>query len=181
MDELLAKVEAILAEYEAGSALDLLDSGRWTEVRQEVKELATDLELKGAPGAAVRVDREYRAFADQLRAAAAEDTPPRIREDRVLYDVSQEFVLTLRALCKHQSQFRSLPKRNSTRRRGSRRGRPGASAKQVEKRMAILDRWDRAKDAGVPRARFCVDEGIEVKDLERIQDWARQRANRGQG
>jgi hypothetical protein len=61
----------------------------------------------------------------------------------------------------------------------SKRGRPEASERQADKQMALLARWTRAKEAGVTRKRFCADEGIEVKELERIQDWARQRKNRG--
>lgn len=58
-------------------------------------------------------------------------------------------------------------------------GRPGASERVASKQMALLDRWARAKEAGVSRKVFCADEKIEIEELERIQNWARQRRNRG--
>jgi dihydropteroate synthase len=69
--------------------------------------------------------------------------------------------------------------KKSTSSPSSKRGRPEASERQADKQMALLARWTRAKEAGVTRKRFCADEGIEVKELERIQDWARQRRKRG--
>lgn len=105
MVELVGKVEAVLSEYESGHAKDLLQSSRWTEIRQEAKELAMELEIKGQPVAARRVDREYSILADALRNAACENRPPRIKDNLVLYDISKEFLLTLRSLIHFQKEI----------------------------------------------------------------------------
>ncbi len=105
MIELVSKMEAVLSEYESGHVKGLLQSPRWTEIRQEVKELSTELELKGQPGSAGRVDREYSLLAEALRNAAGKDQPPRIKEDLILHDISQEFLLTLRSLIRFKEEI----------------------------------------------------------------------------
>jgi len=105
MLELVAKVEAVLSDYESGHAKDLLQSPQWTQIRQEAKELATELEIKGQPGISRRVDREYSILADALRNAARESKPPRIKDDLVLYDISKEFLLTLRSIIRFQEEI----------------------------------------------------------------------------
>ncbi len=61
----------------------------------------------------------------------------------------------------------------------SKRGRPPVSVKEAQKRRNILDRWNRRKDAGVPRKDFCEDEGIRIETLEKYQEWANTRRKRG--
>jgi len=62
------------------------------------------------------------------------------------------------------------PKRKSGRKRVSRQ--------EEDRRYGILERWARAQEGGVSRRQFCTDEGITVKELEKIKAWARQRENR---
>jgi hypothetical protein len=58
------------------------------------------------------------------------------------------------------------------------RGRRKLSAKESNRRLEILKRWERASEAGVTREKFCDDEDITPKELQNFQDWQRQRENR---
>jgi hypothetical protein len=66
--------------------------------------------------------------------------------------------------------------RGTSRRRGARK----LPTAEAERRLGILSRWNQAHEAEVTRQRFCEDEDITPQDLEKYQDWARQRANRNQ-
>lgn len=76
--------------------------------------------------------------------------------------------------------------RSSRRKRRKKRGRPEASREEAKRRMALLEAWQRAGDAGVTRAQFVEDwnrrnsdrKEITVRDLERAQGWHRQRSIR---
>jgi len=57
-------------------------------------------------------------------------------------------------------------------------GRKRLSAKEEQRRVGILDRWERASGQ-CSRKQFCDDEGITIKQLENCQRWKQQRENRG--
>jgi hypothetical protein len=44
--------------------------------------------------------------------------------------------------------------------------------------VEILERWQKAGEAGIKREKFCEDEGIEISELVRFQEWQRQRQSR---
>lgn len=70
-------------------------------------------------------------------------------------------------------------KRGKTAKQPAKGGRPKKS-KEVEKdRRNLLDKWQRAKEAGTLRWQFCANEGIEVSELEKVVNWASQRRRRG--
>lgn len=105
MNDLADMVEASMERYESGHARGLLESPDWFEVRRKTKELSAELEIKGKPLAATRVDREYVRLAETLREAAAKSPPPKIKHDFALWDISQEFLLTLRSLSRFQGEI----------------------------------------------------------------------------
>jgi hypothetical protein len=105
MNDLADMVEAAMSRYESGHARGLLESPDWLEVRSKAKELSAELEIKGKPVAATRVDREYVRLAEALRDAGAKNPPPKIKDDFALWDMSQEFLLTLRSLSRFQSEI----------------------------------------------------------------------------
>jgi hypothetical protein len=59
------------------------------------------------------------------------------------------------------------------------RGRKKLPPKEERRRLAILERWERASGE-CSRKDFCADEGITVKQLENFQRWKQQRENRGE-
>jgi hypothetical protein len=67
-------------------------------------------------------------------------------------------------------------------RKGQKRmpGRKPLDRTEIENRERILAAWKDAQPAHVNRQRFCEDEGIEIRDLEKYQAWERQRKARGQ-
>ena len=74
-------------------------------------------------------------------------------------------------------------------RRRRRAGRPKVLPRDAKRRLAVLQAWTEAKDAGVSRRDFCEDwnenhprdKPLTVKDLETFADWARQREIREDG
>lgn len=98
MLELASHVEQALQQYESDHARELLTSDLWRQVRSETKHLVAELEVKGKHISANRVDREYSQLAEILRTAGTHDNPPKIKDDFALWDVSQEFLCTLREL-----------------------------------------------------------------------------------
>ena len=56
-----------------------------------------------------------------------------------------------------------------------RRGRKELSSTEKSKRLRLLERWERAREAGVSRKDFCRDESITTDYLEKCQEWKRQR------
>ncbi len=58
-------------------------------------------------------------------------------------------------------------------------GRKKLPPKEERRRLAILERWERASGE-CSRKDFCADEGIMVKQLENFQRWKQQRENRGE-
>ena len=60
------------------------------------------------------------------------------------------------------------------------RGRKKLSINERKKRLSVLGKWDRAREAEISRDRFCTDNRISIKELENYQDWNRQCKNRGQ-
>lgn len=105
MLELASKVEETLQHYESERARDLLISELWQQVRGGVKHLAAELEVKGKHLSAARVDREYSQLAEALRKAVTQNNPPKIKDDFVLWDISQEFLCTLRELSHFQAEI----------------------------------------------------------------------------
>ncbi len=105
MFELASTVEQALQEYESDHARELLTSDLWSQVRSETKRLVTELEVKGKHISATRVDREYSQLADILRTAGTQNKPPKIKDDFALWDVSQEFLCTLRELSHFQGEI----------------------------------------------------------------------------
>ncbi len=105
MLELASKVEQSLQQYESGHARDLLMSEAWLQVRGGVKHLTTELEIKGKNLSAGRVDREYTQLTEALRYAVKQDNPPKIKDDFMLWDISQEFLCTLRGLSHFQADI----------------------------------------------------------------------------
>lgn len=63
--------------------------------------------------------------------------------------------------------------------KGRRKGRKKLPPKEERRRLAILERWERASGE-CSRKDFCADEGITVKQLENFQRWKQQRENRGE-
>ncbi len=105
MLELASKVEQTLQTYESSHARDLLTSATWNQVRNGIKKLTVELEVKGKHLSATRVDREYTQLADALRQAVTQENPPKIKDDFVLWDISQEFLCTLRGLSHFQTEI----------------------------------------------------------------------------
>lgn len=105
MLELVTNVQRALQQYESQHARDLLTSETWHHIRNGVKQLVSELEVKGKQLAAARVDREYAQLAESLRHAVKQNNPPKIKDDFVLWDVSQEFLCTLRGLCRFQDEI----------------------------------------------------------------------------
>ena len=68
-------------------------------------------------------------------------------------------------------------------------GRKKVSPGEEQRRLDILEDWERASEAGISRRRFCEDwnlehldeEDIGPQDIEKFQRWKQQRENRGQG
>jgi hypothetical protein len=60
-------------------------------------------------------------------------------------------------------------------------GRPRLSAQEEKKRIGLLDRWERAKGAGVHQKDFCRDENVNPKHLTKCINWASQRRRRSNG
>ncbi len=58
------------------------------------------------------------------------------------------------------------------------RGRKRIAAAEDKKRLALLQKWDRAKSAKVYKPDFCRDNGVTVKYLTQCQDWAAARERR---
>ena len=56
-----------------------------------------------------------------------------------------------------------------------RRGRKELSSTEESRRLRLLERWKRAREAGVSRKDFCRDESITTDYLEQCQEWKRQR------
>jgi hypothetical protein len=83
----------------------LLTSETWHRIRNGVKQLVSELEVKGKQVAAARIDREYAQLAESLRYAVKQNNPPKIKDDFVLWDISQEFLCTLRSLCRFQADI----------------------------------------------------------------------------
>jgi hypothetical protein len=63
--------------------------------------------------------------------------------------------------------------------KGRRKGRKKLPPKEERRRLAILERWERASGE-CSRNDFCDTEGITVKQLENFQRWKQQRENRGE-
>lgn len=105
MLELVTNVQEALQQYESRHARDLLTSETWHHIRSGVKRLVSELEIKGKQVAAARVDREYTQLAESLRYAVKQNHFPKIKDDFVLWDVSQEFLCTLRGLCHFQAEI----------------------------------------------------------------------------
>jgi len=67
------------------------------------------------------------------------------------------------------------------------RGHPEVSVKETARRQELLDAWEQAHEAGVSRRQFVQDWNEDlpddkrrtVRDLEKAQDWIRQRRARG--
>lgn len=74
-------------------------------------------------------------------------------------------------------------------RRRRRAGRPKVAPREAKQRLAVLQAWTKARDAGVSRRGFCEDwnenhpsgKPLSVNGLEKIAGWARQRRIRGDG
>ena len=79
-----------------------------------------------------------------------------------------------------QQQRSPQGQRRSPKKPAGRRGRKELPAKKSKRRMGILERWDRAGGAGISRKQFCDDEDITIRELQKYQDWLRQRENREQ-
>ena len=105
MLELVSNIADALQCYESKQAKDLLKSETWSHVRKGIKFLVSELEIKGKRLAAARVDREYTQLAEALRKAVTKEDPPEIKDDFVLWDISQEFLCTLRGLCHFQAEI----------------------------------------------------------------------------
>lgn len=105
MLELVSNIADALQCYESRQAKDLLESDTWAHVRKGIKYLVSELEIKGKRLAAARVDREYAQLAESLRYAVKQTNPPKIKDDFVLWDISQEFLCTLRGLSNFQAEI----------------------------------------------------------------------------
>ena len=70
-----------------------------------------------------------------------------------------------------------LPQVRDKKARAGRRGRREVQPKEADKRNGILERWERAREAGVPSKDFCRDEDppITAAYLKTCQEWRRQR------
>lgn len=109
MLELVSNLADTLQCYESKQARDLLQSETWAHIRKGIKYLVSELEIKGKSLAAARVDREYTQLAEALRKAVTKDNPPAIKDDFVLWDISQEFLCTLSELCHFQAEIDRQP------------------------------------------------------------------------
>jgi len=72
-----------------------------------------------------------------------------------------------------------LPKENvgGALKERNRKGRPRVTPAEEKKRFDIWDKWKRAQDT-VTEAKFCQDEKIDPKYLQKIRDWAGRRKKR---
>ncbi len=63
---------------------------------------------------------------------------------------------------------------------GSRKrgGRPRLDGAEENRRMALVEKWERAKAAGTARKDFCSDNGIRADRLDRLVNWYTQRQKR---
>jgi hypothetical protein len=120
---------------------------------------------------------------ERIEAIKQESAPTKVEVTNLdqLSDPMAQIAQILQAGFDKLTTAASQPAKSKTTSNGSsktRRGRPKVSKNKAEKQHAILERWERAKEANISRAKFCEDEGISVKELERIQDWSRQREKR---
>lgn len=124
---------------------------------------------------------------ERLEAVSGEPGPPEVKVTN-LEEVAgpmREVARTLQAGLEKMAAMREQGGRKQTSESppaepARKKGRPRASARQAEKRYALLARWTEAKESGVSREQFCDTEGIAVEELNRIRDWAYRRRRRGQ-
>jgi len=57
-------------------------------------------------------------------------------------------------------------------------GRPKLNAAEAHRRLSIVEKWQRAKEAGVAQKGFCSDKSITVADLNSWVNWSTQRQKR---
>ena len=185
MTELAAMVEATLTEYESGDVHRLLTSGAWRDVRRRTKDLMGELEVKGQPVAAARLDREYTRLADVLRDAASRDVPPKIRDDFALYDTSQEFLLTLQALTRFRE---AIDRGHDPRDGGASEGTKTARADAATNWREVQSRLHTLCEGGHPFPSYrklakrlgCAQSTVykAVASSPRLAKWAAQHAKR---
>jgi len=193
MNDLADMVEAAMSRYESGHARGLLESPDWLEVRSKAKELSAELEIKGKPVAATRLDREYVRLAEALRGAAAENPPPKIKDDFALWDMSQEFLLTLRSLSRFQGEIERQYRRRQTeeqktfedKKRGK-RGPKRLSLKQAWRYLTVLQEWAGIQERNqkllqrdrVRKIQVAEKHKITVQELDAMLGWyAKHRAS----
>lgn len=57
-------------------------------------------------------------------------------------------------------------------------GRPRVPKTEAKRRKALIEAWQRAKEAGIPMKDFCEDRECDLKYLEKCLNWASQQSRR---
>lgn len=106
----------------------------------------------------------------EMREAAKGDarTKAKLDSERSWHEHLQFVAQYNRARCSTDTGKR--PKRGS--------GRPAINIEMAREREQLITKWNRAKESGVRQKDFCGDNGISVKELDKIINWSTQQRRR---